>query len=70
MGSNPTPESFSFAISKIDMSVSFTYFLYLRFINKEKSSYISITVRMADQSKGTRLKATKSSVLKLSILVH
>ena len=70
VGSNPTPGSVSFAISKIDMSVSSIYFLYLRFIKKEKSSYISITVRMADRSKGIRLKATKSSVLKLSILVH
>ena len=70
VGSNPTPDSVSFAISKIDMSVSFTYFLYLRFIKKEKSSYISITVRMAEQSKGIRLKAAKSSLLKLSTLVH
>ena len=70
VGSNPTPDSVSFAISKIDMSVSFTYFPYLRFIRKEKSREISITVRMAEWSKGIRLKATKSSVLKLSILVH
>ena len=70
VGSNPTPDSVSFAISKIDMSVSFTYFLYLRFPKKEKSSYISIIVRMAEKSKGISLKATKSFVLKLSILVH
>ena len=70
VGSNPTPDSVSFTISKINMSVSFTYLLYLRFIKKEKSSYISTTVRMAERSKGIRLKATKSSVLKLSILVH
>ena len=43
--------SVSFVISKMLMTVSFSYFPYLRFITKEKSGRIPIIVRMAEFSK-------------------
>ena len=50
VGSNLTPDSVSFEISKIHTNVSFAYFPYLRLITKEKSGSISITIRMVEWS--------------------
>ena len=70
MGSNPTPDSVSFVISKIDMNVSFADFPYLRLITKEKSDRISITIRMLKLSEVPGTILIKFSLLKLCILVH
>ena len=68
--SNQTPDNVSFGISIIHMTVSFAYFRYLRFIRKEKSGSMSITVRMAEWSKAPDSRLANLPLLKLSILVH
>ena len=70
VGSNPTPDSVSFAISKIHMNVSFAYFPYLRLITKEKSGRINITIRMAEWFKAPDSILRNFALMKLSILVH
>ena len=70
VGSNPTPDSVRFAISKINMNVSFAYFLYVRLTTKEKSDRISITIRMLKWSKAPGTILRNFSLLKLCILVH
>ena len=70
MGSNSTPDSVSFAISEIHMSVSFYYFPDLRFITREKSDDIPIIVRMAEWSKAPDSRLRNLPLLKLNILVH
>ena len=70
VGSNPTPDSVRFAISKINMNVSFAYVLYLRLITKEKSDRISITIRMLKWSKAPFTILRNFSLLKLCILVQ
>ena len=68
LGSNPTPDSVSFVISKIYMTVSFAYFPYLRLITKEKSDSISITIRMAEWFKARDSILRNRPLLKLSFL--
>ena len=70
VGSNRTVDSVSIAISIIDMTVRFAYFLYLRLIKKEKSGSISLTVRMAERSKEPDSRLRNLSPLELSVLVH
>ena len=70
VGSNPTPDSVSFVISKIHMNVDFAYFPYLRLITKEKSGRINITIRMEEWSKARDSILRNFPLLKLSILVH
>ena len=70
VGSNPTPDSVSFVISKIDMNVSFADFPYLRLIMKEKSDRISITITMLNWSEAPGTILRNFSLLKLCILVH
>ena len=70
VGSNPTSDSFSFAISKIKMNVSYAYFPYLRLITKEKSGRNSITIRMLKWSEPPYKILRNFALLKLWILVH
>ena len=70
VGSNPTPDSVSFAISKIHMNVSFAYFPYLRLITKEKSYRISGTIRMVEWSKALDTILRTLALLRLCVLVH
>ena len=51
VGSNPTPDSVSFAISEIEITARFAYVLYLRRVESEKLSSMPITVMMAEWSK-------------------
>ena len=70
VGSNPTPDSVSFAISKIKMDVSFAYFPYLKLITKEKSGRIGITIWMLKCSEAPHTILRNFALLKLRIPVH
>ena len=70
VGSNPTPDTVSFAISKIHMNVNFAYFPYLRLITKEKSGRISLTIRMVEWSEAPDSILGNFSLLKLCTLFH
>ena len=70
VGSNTTSESFSFAISKINMNISFAYFPYLRLITKEMSGRNSITIRMLKWSEAPYTILRNFALLKLCILGH
>ena len=59
-----------FAISQINMNVSFAYFPDLRLITKEKSGRISITIRMLKWSEVLDTILRNFALLKLRILVH
>ena len=70
VGSNPTPDCVRYPVPKINMNVSFAYFLYLRLITKEKSHDISITIRMLKWSEAPHTILRNFALLKLCILVH
>ena len=70
MGSDPTADSVSFAISKIKMNVSSAYFPYVRLITKEKSGRIRITIWLRKCSEAPHTILRNFALLKLRILVH